>query len=311
MFFFLVGIVLTAAAFTVLGFSKNGKWKIRPRQLLCVFCLVLCVLGCITSVPTGYTGIVTTFGRVEDNVLDAGLHIIKPTQSVVLMDNREQRMPFAVEAFSSDIQQTSVNGSVNYMIDKSTAMTLYKEVGVNYQEILIQPRVLENVKAVFSRYSAENLIASRDDLSSSIEELLQDDLAQYGIIVMSVSIEDIDFTEVFTNAVEAKQVAAQEKLTAQTKQEQATMEQEAAAEREKIAAEADAEVRRIEADAEAYATLTKAEAEAKANIMLSESLTQTLIDYQLSKMWDGKLPTTVLGESTVPVLNMNGSEVSE
>ena len=89
------------------------------------------------------------------------------------------------------------------------------------------------------------------------------------------------------------------------------MEQEAAAEREKIAAEADAEVRRIEADAEAYATLTKAEAEAKANIMLSESLTQTLIDYQLSKMWDGKLPTTVLGESTVPVLNMNGSEVSE
>lgn len=221
------------------------------------------------------------------------------------MDNREQRTPFGVNAFSSDIQQTSVNGSVNYMIDKSTAMTLYKEVGVGYQDILIQPRILEDVKAVFSRYTAENLIASRDDLSNSIEELLQDDLDQYGIIVMSVSIEDIDFTDVFTNAVEAKQVAAQEKLTAETKQQQAIMEAEAAAERQKIAAEAAAEVQKVEADAEAYATKTKAEAEAEANRMVAESLTQELIDYQYAKAWDGQLPTTMLGDGTVPVLNVD------
>jgi len=225
------------------------------------------------------------------------------------MDNREQRTPFAVNAFSSDIQQTSVTGSVNYMIDKSTAMTLYKEVGVGYQNVLIQPRILEDVKAVFSRYTAENLIASRDDLSNSIEGLLQNDLEQYGIIVMSVSIEDIDFTDVFTNAVEAKQVAAQEKLTAETKQQQAIMEAEAAAERQKIAAEAAAEVQKVEADAEAYATKTKAEAEAEANRMLSESLTQSLIDYQYSKAWDGKLPTTMLGEGSVPVLNVDPDTV--
>ncbi|MBQ3222485.1 MAG: prohibitin family protein [Clostridia bacterium] len=309
MLFFVAGIVLTIAAFVALGFKKSGKWGLGPKQLLSILFLALCVFGCVKSIPTGYTGIVTTFGRVEDDVLDAGLHLIKPTQNVVLMDNREQRTPFAVNAFSSDIQQTSVTGSVNYMIDKSTAMTLYKEVGVGYQNVLIQPRILEDVKAVFSRYTAENLIASRDDLSNSIEGLLQNDLEQYGIIVMSVSIEDIDFTDVFTNAVEAKQVAAQEKLTAETKQQQAIMEAEAAAERQKIAAEAAAEVQKVEADAEAYATKTKAEAEAEANRMLSESLTQSLIDYQYSKAWDGKLPTTMLGEGSVPVLNVDPDTV--
>lgn len=305
MLFFIAGIGLAIVAFVLLGFDRQGKWRLGAKQILSLFCLVLCLLGCIKSIPTGYTGIVTTFGRVEDEVLDAGLHLIRPTQKVVLMDNREQRTPFGVNAFSSDIQQTSVNGSVNYMIDKSTAMTLYKEVGVGYQDILIQPRILEDVKAVFSRYTAENLIASRDDLSNSIEELLQDDLDQYGIIVMSVSIEDIDFTDVFTNAVEAKQVAAQEKLTAETKQQQAIMEAEAAAERQKIAAEAAAEVQKVEADAEAYATKTKAEAEAEANRMVAESLTQELIDYQYAKAWDGQLPTTMLGDGTVPVLNVD------
>lgn len=135
---------------------------------------------------------------------------------------------------------------------------------------------------MFSRYTAENLIASLKDLSNSIEELLQGDLEKYGIIMMSVSIADIDFTDVFTNALEAKQVAAQEKLTAKTKR-QAIMEPKAAAVHEKNAAEVAAEVQRVEA----YATRTKAEAAAEANRMILESLTQELIDYQYAKTWNG------------------------
>ena len=304
MLFIVLSIVCMIVLFVLLGYDSRARWKIRGRQILCLFALFICLFGMVKSVPTGYTGIVTTFGRVETNTLDAGLHVIKPTQNVVLMDNREQRMSFKVDAFSSDIQQTAVVGSINYMIDKDTAMDLYREVGVRYQDTLIKPRVYEDVKAVFSRYSAENLISSRDSLSESIEVLLQGDLEEYGIIVMSVSIEDIDFTDVFTNAVEAKQVAAQEKLTAQTKQEQATMEQQAAAEREKIAAEADAEVRRMQAEADAYAIEIKAEAEAEANKAIAASLTPELIDYEYATGWNGELPDTMLGTDAVPVIGV-------
>lgn len=307
MFWLIISIVATIALFVVLGVNWDEEsWSLRPRQILCVFCMLLCLFGMVKSIPTGYTGILTTFGRVEDSTLDAGLHIIKPTQKIVLMDNREQRMEFEVSAFSSDIQQTEVVGSVNYMIDKSAAMNLYREVGTNYKNILISPRVLEDVKAVFSHYTAEDLIGSRDELSSLICVSLQECLAEYGIIVTSVAIEDIDFTDTFTNAVEAKQVAAQEKLTAETKQEQATMEQQAAAERQRIAAEADAEVKRLEADAEAYSISVKAEAEAEANKQIAATITDELIEYTKAQMWDGELPT-YMGDGT-PVLDLTGAQ---
>lgn len=307
MIWLIIAIIATLAAFVLLGINYDEEtWSLRPRQILCVFCMLLCLFGMIKSIPTGYTGILTTFGRVEDNTLDAGLCIIKPTQKIVLMDNREQRMEFKVSAFSSDIQQTEVVGSVNYMIDKSAAMNLYREVGTNYKNILIAPRVLEDVKAVFSHYTAEDLIGSRDELSDLICESLHTSLSEYGIIVTSVAIEDIDFTDTFTNAVEAKQVAAQEKLTAETKQEQATMEQKAAAERQMIAAEADAAVKQTEADAEAYAIRVRAEAEAEANMQIAATITDELIEYTKAQMWDGELPT-YMGNGT-PVLDLTDVE---
>ncbi len=68
-------------------------------------------------VPTGYTGILRTVGRVENYTLSAGLNVIKPWQDVVLMDNREQKIEFSQSAFSSDIQQVDIKGSVIYSIN--------------------------------------------------------------------------------------------------------------------------------------------------------------------------------------------------
>jgi regulator of protease activity HflC (stomatin/prohibitin superfamily) len=131
-------------------------------------------------------------------------------------------------------------------------------------------------------------------------------LESFGITVMTIAIEDIDFTDSFTNAIEAKQVATQEKLRAQTVQEQATMETDAQAERQRISAQAEADVAKIQADAEAYALTTKAAAEAEANTQINASLTQALIDYVQANNWNGQLPTTFMGadSSTVPILDV-------
>ena len=93
------------------------KFTIRRSVIIAVAILLLCAviyMTCTSMVPTGYTGILTTFGRVEDYTLDAGLHMKNPFQAVVLMDNREQKTAFNTEAFSSDIQQVEVVGSVNF-----------------------------------------------------------------------------------------------------------------------------------------------------------------------------------------------------
>ena len=133
-----------------------------------VLAVVVLVFSMIAIVPTGHTGVKVTFGKVEDTVLPSGLNIILPWQNVVNMDNREQKIPFTLEAFSKDIQQVDVQGSININIDKPTAMNLYKDVGQDYMNILVQPRVLEDVKIVIARYTAENLIENRQKAADAI-----------------------------------------------------------------------------------------------------------------------------------------------
>ena len=255
----------------------------------------------VRFVPTGYTGILTTFGKVEETTLDAGLNIIAPWQKIVKLDNRSQKVELQTDAFSSDIQQVQVIASINYCIDQQAAHSLYRTVGKNYYDNVLLPRILENVKAVFAKYSAENLISNREGLSGEIVAALREDVESYGINVISLAIEDIDFTDAFTSAVEAKQVAAQEKLTAQTKQEQLTMEQQAEAERAVIAANAELEVTKIQAESALYA----GEKEAEMNRKIAESLSDGLIKYYYIKQWDGKLPTTMLGDSTSVLMSIN------
>ena len=289
--------------------------KLRKNLIIAGVCLVVLLivfLTCTATVETGYTGIVTTFGKVEDVTLEAGLHLKSPFQRIIAMDNREQKTSFTTEAFSSDIQQVDITGSINYAINKSTAMNLFKEVGTDYFNKLVYPRMLEITKGVFSKYSAENLVANREKLSQDIRDGLYAELQNYGINVISLSIENLDFTDAFTDAVEAKQVAAQRKLQAEIEQAQMTMETQQQAERQRINAEAAANVAKINADADAYATKVRSEAEAEANKKIAESLTENLIRFNEVKNWDGKLPTYMAGEgaTTVPVLQMGAGETS-
>ena len=322
MFILVLGFLAAAVLFVFLGFKNQvqlvsdpaapggvrrhveREWKVRPIQFLALIVLIIAVLASsVTVVPTGYTGILTTFGRVEQRTLSAGAHLILPWQNVVKMDNRTQKVHITTAAFSSDIQQVDLSLSVNYCIDQETAQELYRTVGINYYENVMSPRILENTKAVFSQYSAENLIARRNSLSDMIQESTAADMKPYGITVVSIAIEDIDFTDAFTTAVEAKQVAAQNKLTAETEQAQKTMEERATAERAVIAANAEAEKAVIAANAElevvkvqAEAALYAGEKEAEMNKRISESLTEGLLDYYWIKQWNGQLPTTVLGD---------------
>ncbi|MCL1855703.1 MAG: SPFH domain-containing protein, partial [Clostridia bacterium] len=182
-------------------------------------------------------------------------------------------------------------------------------VGISYYETVMLPRVMENVKATFSKYTAENLVAARQTLSKQILDLLAPEMKLYGIEVLSIAIENIDFTNAFTDAVEAKQVAEQTKLKTQIQQDEQLLIEKTTAERAQIAAEADAKVAKINADAKAYSVRVQAEAEAEANQKLAQSVTAQLIEYVQANRWDGKLPTFVSGGDggSLPIINLEPS----
>lgn len=270
---------------------------------VCAIALLALAFNCFTSVPTGYTGIVTTFGKVEDYILEAGLHAKLPWQKVVKMDNRNQKGTLDLVAFSQDIQQVDLRYSVNYQIEKTNAQNIYRSIGEKYYDTVMSPRIEEAVKSCVAKYTAETLIESRNALSDEIYLILKNDLASYNIEIISTSIENIDFSDAFTDAVEAKQVAAQNKLKAEIEQNQAIMEQKSAAERAiiaanaeaetaKIAAQADLEITKIQADAAEYA----GQKDAAINTAIAGSMTPELLKYYYIKGWNGILPSTYISQ---------------
>ena len=311
---FVFGLVSIAVLFVLLGFrpekySVGGSvkrrfvWKRNWKQLFALCGLVIVGASCMSSVPTGHTGIVTTFGKVENYTFEAGVHAKLPWQDVVIMDNRNQKGTLDMSCFSSDIQEVDIVYSINYQIQKSNAQTIYRTIGEHYYDTVMVPRIQEAVKSVIAQYTADELVERRDELSSKILDILVKDLEAYNIEVVSTAVENIDFTNAFTAAVEAKQVAAQNKLQAEIAQQQAIMEESAAAERKVIAAEAAAETDKIEAEAAAEIRRIAADAaeyvgekDAEVNKMLSDSLTEALIRYYLIQQWDGKLPETFVGD---------------
>lgn len=307
MFWFILAIIIFIVALVVGAYLFSDGEKASGAGVLIagvVVSVVLVIISCISSVPTGHTGILTTFGRVEDYTLDAGINFKAPWQSVVKMDNRVQKDTVNLACFSSDIQEVNVSYTINYQIDKANAMNIYRSIGKSYYNIVIAPNIVEVVKEITALYTAENLINCREELSDKIESKLSERLTAYNINVVNLACEDMDFSDVFTNAVEAKQVAQQNKLKAETEAEQRIIEAEAAAKIKKVETEAQAEAAKIAADAEAYQIRIKAEAEAEANKKLAASLTEELINYEYAQSWNGELPTYMGGESSIPVFDL-------
>ena len=325
----IIGVVLGIIAFVLLGsrgfaglFDKDTPLlKFGGRSLVTLLIIGgFVLLSSITSIPTGNTGVVVTFGHVEDYTLDAGIHFIAPWRDVIKMDNRTQLATVELSCFSSDIQEVSVIYAVNYQISKENAQTIYRTIGLDYLNTVMQPKIQEAVKGVTAKYTAEKIVGMRGTLSTEIEEVLKESLAKYNIELISTSMNNIDFTDAFTNAVEAKQVAEQNKLKAQTEQAQANLEAQAAAERQVIkaqadadasilAAEADAKVQQIGADAAEYAG--KKEAAILSNIGEQMTKYPGLEKYYYYQNWDGKLPVTMLGGNTEVLMEMPSVDVTD
>lgn len=285
--------------------------KITKFVVLGIVALLVVILAAdsFATVPVGSTGILLTFGKVEDGkALSEGLHIKLPlVQRIVSMDNRVKKLELNTEAFSKDIQTVSATLAVNYRLQAEKSFAIYKTHGTQYEQNIIVPATHEVLKSVCAQYTAEELISKRAESSDMMRDELDAKLSGMGITVTDFNIIDFDFSDEFINAVEAKQVAEQVKKKAATENETAI----AQAEREKQVSikqsEAEAERVRIEAEAQAQSTLIAAQAQADAVKLAADAeayrlenegkyVTNSLIDKILAENWDGKLPNVVGGD---------------
>ncbi len=262
---------------------ENKKKTLTVVLLVLAASLLIFVgVNCFTLVPAGHTGVVLTLGKVSKSVLQEGFHAKAPfVQEVVKVDNRITKLEVNTEAFSKDLQTVSTTLAINYRVDSAMSYSIYKNIGKNYENVLITPAVNEVLKAITAQYTAEESVTNRAIISDGLIENLNDKLNKDGLYVTDVNIINFDFSEAFITAIEEKQVAQQKLLKAETEKQTAITN-----------AQADAETIRI-----------KAEAEAEANKALGESLSQAVLENKKIEKWDGKLPQ-VQGDAD-PLITIN------
>ena len=255
---------------------------IKTSSIIAIVVILVLFLGLnsFDTVPVGSTGILLTFGKVEDGkTLSEGLHLKIPfVQQIVSMDNRVKKLELNTQAFSKDIQTVSATLAVNYRLQATKSFSIYKTAGTQYEQNIIVPATHEVLKSVCAQYTAEELISKRAESSDKMRIELDAKLSDMGFTITDFNIIDFDFSNEFINAVESKQVAIKQ-------------------------AEAEAEKLRIQAEAEANAVKLAAEAEAYRLENISKHLSGEIIEKALVDAWDGKLPA-VVGSETAGIMNI-------
>lgn len=196
-------------------------------------------------VHPGEKGIVIRAGKIN-RTLDPGFHVITPlVEGVVIMDIQTQKEQTDATAASSDLQTVKATVAINYNLEEEKVVDLYTRVGVNYSAKVIDPAVQEAVKASTAKYTAEELITKRPQVTEDISSALTEKLAQNDIKISSVSIINFDFSDTFNAAIEAKVTAEQNALAAKNKLAQVEYEKQ-----QRIAqAQGEAEAIKIQASA--------------------------------------------------------------
>ena len=295
--------------------------------ILIVLGLILCGM-CMKRVPAGYVGVVYNFSTgVSDDVLSQGWHLVSPTKKVTLYsigieqsyltatDDGDSPKDDSFSAPSSDGKGLQMELTFTYRYEPdSISKTFTRFKGRSGNELLnsfIKPNVISWTKEVTAKYPVTDIFGEkRGELNTILSEYLADKFSNYGIIIETASLINIEVDDE-TRAAITKKVTAQQELElanieAQTAKIQAEKDKQVAlieAEKNKETAQIQAEQAKIKAQGEADAKKIAADAEAEANKKISQSLTPELIEKIKYDKWDGAV--SKYNGNTTPIVKID------
>ena len=243
--------------------EKGIKFTVGVLVFLMVLSFIWLVSGPVAVISPGERGVEVRTGKVTGRVYTEGWYLYNSiTKNIIQFDTRSQVSTVEVAAASQDLQDVNMEVAIQYSINPENVANIVENIGrqKDVEEKIIDPAVQETIKATTALFPVADVIKERPKLKEKIEELLSERIAGYGVILEEVSIKNITFSEQFTDAIEKKQVAEQQ---------------------------------RAQAEFEAQAVVAKAEGKAQEQVLLRESLTPDVLKRLWIERWDGKLPTIV------------------
>lgn len=256
-------------------------------SIIIIILLLIVLFASIKTVPTGSVGVKTRFGAVQETMINEGINLKLPfIEKIVLINCKTKKIETTSESSTRDMQTVNVTIAVNYNVNKNTANSLYQEVGLNYEDIIIRPAILESIKSSMAQYTAEELITKRSEVSTKIKDELISKISNRGFTVTGFNITNIIFSEVYNQAIEQKAVAQQQVETAKANLEKQQIENQ-----QRISiAETDAKVMELQNSQITENTLKLKELENQESFI---------------KKWTGNLPSTMLSDKISTIFGID------
>lgn len=281
-------------------FTQNGDlniFKIVKHVLILLIVLVF-VFGSVGNINAGEMGVKTRFGAVVGTIpqgLFFKLPIIEQVHRMSIKtltinydkagDTRDAKNSSDnLFGASRDLQDVSIGVVVNYHVDATKVQDIFSQYSSveNYQSNVIEPMIREIVKSTSAQYTAEELVTKRLDFSDKVNAALATQFTAKNAILERFSVTNFEFSTAFSQAIESKVTAVQNAEAQKNKLEQVKY--------------------------EAQQTIEKAKADAEAIKISAQAInSQGGADYvalQAIKQWDGHYPTTVMGGSTIPLIQL-------
>ena len=279
---------------------QSPKVRVNPNATkgVAIGVILLIVIGVavfasVKIVDAGHRGGLLHWNAVDLTIppLEEGLHFVVPFQDdVVNVEVRTLKYEKETRSASKDLQTVETTVTVNYHPDKENVHNLYKNLGLDYENRIIQPAIEETVKQVAANYNAEELITKRPLVKQDIEASIRDRLSQFQVVTEVISITDFEFSPLFAQAIEAKVEAEQKALKA---------------ENDLRRIEVEAKQREANAVGLANANIAEAKGEAEAISIINQALAENpnYLEWLKTQAWNGQLPL-VVGDGGTPFIQI-------
>jgi regulator of protease activity HflC (stomatin/prohibitin superfamily) len=247
--------------------AQRARRAVSALQLFALLLALILLSRALVLVPAGSRGVLLRWGAIQEQPLDEGLHPLLPLlYSVQPMSVRLHSQILRSEAACRDLQDVGFDLAVNWHLRSDQVVPVFRRIGDDAAIVakVITPTLEDGLKQVVAGFSAEQLISERAAVKQALETLIRERLANQQLELDGIDLLQLDFSERFRQAVEAKQVAEQDA---------------------RRAAFVVAKAKRL-----AEARIQEAEGEARAQQLLQTGLTPQVLQHQAIEKWNGNLP---------------------
>lgn len=240
------------------------------------------IMSAFTVISAGHTGVQITLGEVNPVSLTEGVHFVNPISNVREVDVRLQKAELkGANAGTKDLQVVHTDIVVQYRLSASKVPHIYKEFGLNVDDKVLGPAINEAFKSITAKYTSEELITKRNEVSQGIQDHLTAKVSNFNIDIAGISLVNFGFSADYQKAIESKVIATQTKLKAEQ-------------DLERIKIEAQQSIAKAKGEAEAIAIQAQA---------INNQGGAAYVQLQAIEKWNGELPH-YMGSGSVPFINI-------